>query len=46
MIDAAIEDRVVESARNEVVPFVKDPGALSVWSKDFFRDVAGRIVAV
>jgi len=46
MIAGAIEDLDVKSARDEVEPFVKDPAALSVWSKEFFRDVAGRIVPV
>ena len=44
MIAGAIDELDVKSARDEVEPFVKDPAALSVWSKEFFRDVAGRIV--
>ena len=34
----------VDQARREVEPFVKDPEALTVWSRDFFRDVVRRIV--
>ena len=33
----------IDQIRGEVEPFVKDPAALAVWSKDFFRDVASRI---
>jgi hypothetical protein len=29
--------------RREVEPFVKDPSALALWSKEFFLDVASRI---
>jgi len=36
----------VDQARKEVEPFVKNPDALKVWSKEFFRDVASRIVLV
>jgi predicted nucleotidyltransferase component of viral defense system len=43
---AAIDKLDVEQARKEVEPFVKNPEALEVWSKGFFRDVVGRIVLV
>jgi hypothetical protein len=36
----------VNQARREVAPFVRHPQALEVWSKQFFRDVAGRIRVV
>ncbi|NVN93554.1 MAG: nucleotidyl transferase AbiEii/AbiGii toxin family protein [Desulfuromonadales bacterium] len=36
----------VEQARRDVAPFVKDQQMLSIWSHDFFRDVAGRILLV
>jgi predicted nucleotidyltransferase component of viral defense system len=40
-------DRVdVNQIRREVEPFVKDPGSLALWSKEFFRDVASRIKIV
>jgi predicted nucleotidyltransferase component of viral defense system len=42
----AIEKLNVEQARREVEPFIKNPEALEVWSKDFFQDVTGRIVLV
>jgi hypothetical protein len=43
LLNAAIEKFDVEQAKREVMPFVRRPEALSVWSKAFFRDVAGRI---
>ena len=46
ILAGTIDDLDVESARKEVEPFVRDPLAISIWSKDFFRDVAGRIVLV
>ena len=33
----------VNQARRGVAPFVRHPQALEVWSKEFFRDVAGRL---
>ncbi len=33
----------VEQARREVLPFVKTPEALQVWSREFFLDVVRRI---
>jgi len=44
LLNDAIEALDVERARHEVESFVRDPAALRVWSKEFFRDVAGRIV--
>ncbi len=32
--------------RREAEPFVKDPGALAIWSKEFFLDVTSRIRVV
>lgn len=46
ILASAIDDLDVESARREVEPFVRDPLAMSVWSKDFFRDVVGRIIPI
>jgi predicted nucleotidyltransferase component of viral defense system len=42
----AIEKVNVEQARKEAEPFVQNPEALAVWSKEFFRDVVGRIVLI
>lgn len=33
----------VQQARKEVLPFVVNPEALAVWSRDFFKDVARRL---
>jgi len=43
VLGEAIDALDVEKARREVSLFIKDPSALAVWSRDFFRDVAGRI---
>jgi hypothetical protein len=42
LIDA-IDRLDVNQARKDVAPFVKDQQMLTLWSQDFFRDVAGRI---
>lgn len=44
--ERAIGKLDVNQAKREVEPFVRDPEALAVWSKDFFRDVVRRIVVV
>jgi hypothetical protein len=36
----------IAQARKEVEPFVKNPETLSIWSADFFLDVASRIKVV
>jgi len=36
----------VNQARKDVAPFVNDQQTLALWSNDFFRDVAGRILTV
>jgi hypothetical protein len=45
-LDLAIGTLDVNQARREVASFVRNPQTLKVWSKEFFRDVAGRIRAV
>jgi hypothetical protein len=42
-LHAAIDSLDINKARHEVSPFVKDPEALSIWSKDFFHDIVSRI---
>lgn len=42
-IDDAIDALDVKQVRKEVEPFTRNPDALAVWSRSFFRDVAGRI---
>jgi predicted nucleotidyltransferase component of viral defense system len=42
----AVDNLDVEKARREVAPFVRDPRALEVWSRDFFRQILTHIAAV
>ena len=46
LLQRAVDELDVEQARREVVPFVKDPRALDVWSHEFFKQIITRIVAV
>ena len=46
LLHEAIDGLDVGQARNEVSRFVRDSSELTVWSRDFFRDVIGRIVTV
>ena len=43
LLFAAIDQLDVSQARRDVAPFVKDQQMLTIWSQDFFRDVASRI---
>ncbi|KIH75703.1 Nucleotidyl transferase AbiEii toxin, Type IV TA system [Geoalkalibacter ferrihydriticus] len=43
LADEAISRLDVDQARGEVLPFVRDPEALEIWSRDFFLDVLRRI---
>lgn len=45
-LDEAITRLDVDQARREVTPFAKRPDDLAVWSREFFRDVARRVVVV
>jgi hypothetical protein len=36
----------VEQAKKDVLPFIKDTGALDVWSREFFQDICSRIEGV
>ncbi len=46
LLQQSIELLDVGQARTEVAPFLKDPRALDIWSRDFFRQIVGRIVAI
>jgi predicted nucleotidyltransferase component of viral defense system len=46
LVLAAIERLDVDQARDEVLPFVKEPAALEVWSQEFFRAIVDRIQVV
>lgn len=43
MLAETIEKLSVEQARREVEPFVQNPQALEVWSREFFQKIAKRI---
>jgi hypothetical protein len=43
LMQQAIEGLSVDQARWEVEPFVSNPDSLTVWSRDFFKEVALRI---
>jgi len=45
-IKQVISELNIDQARKEVEPFVKDPASLSVWSLEFFYDIAERIKPV
>jgi hypothetical protein len=42
-LEQAVDQLDVDQARNEVLPFVREPAALEVWSKEFFADIMRRI---
>ncbi len=46
LLGDAIAKLDIEQARQDVAPFVRDRQTLALWSADFFRDVAARIVIV
>jgi len=46
LLTKGINNLDVDQARNEVEPFVKNPENLSIWSREFFLDVASRIKLV
>ncbi len=43
LVATAINELNVEQARREVLPFVRNPDALTVWSGEFFLDITRRI---
>ena len=43
MLEQRIQQLDVESAKNEVYPFVEDKDQLSLWSQGFFLDIAHRV---
>jgi len=46
LLDNAIAGLDVAQAKREVEPFIKDVDTLSVWSREFFRDIVKRIQLV
>lgn len=43
LLNEGIDRLKVDQARGEVLPFVRKPETLAIWSRDFFRDVVSRI---
>ena len=43
MLYKQVDNVEFEKAKNDVLPFLKDPGAVSVWSRNFFREVIKKI---
>jgi len=43
LLGNAVNKLNVDQARREVEPFVKSPDNVSIWSREFFLDVATRI---
>lgn len=46
LITEAIDRLDVGQASGEVLPFVRNPEALQVWSREFFHDVVRRVLYV
>jgi len=46
LLHGVIDQLDVDKASRDVAPFIRDRQMLAVWSRDFFRDVAGRIQIV
>jgi predicted nucleotidyltransferase component of viral defense system len=43
LLERRISELDVESAKNEVYPFVRDKDQLSLWSREFFMEIAQRV---
>lgn len=43
LLHAAIEQLNINQAKQDVLPFVKDPQAIDVWSRDFFVSILARL---
>ncbi len=43
LLERRISELDVESAKNEVYPFVRDKDQLSLWSREFFMEIAHRV---
>ncbi len=46
MLQQRLDQIDIEAVKSDVRPFLRDPREIDVWSKDFFRDVIKRIVAI
>lgn len=43
LLEQAVDALDINAARRDVMPFLKDPRSVEVWSTEFFRDVVSRI---
>jgi len=43
LISQTIEQLDIDQAKDDVLPFVREPAVLDVWSRDFFRDIVERV---
>ena len=43
LLKKKIEEVNFDHARNEVLPFIRDPEGVALWSKDFFYEIAAKI---
>lgn len=43
LLERRISELDVESAKDEVYPFVRDKDQLSLWSREFFMEIAHRV---
>lgn len=46
LVAEVIDTLDVDQARNEVLPFVREPAALNIWSRNFFHQIVKRIEVV
>ncbi len=46
MLEKRIEQTDFDSAKNDVLPFIKDPDSVRVWSKEFFRGLLLKLKTV
>ncbi len=43
LLEQAVDALDINAARRDVMPFLKDPRSVEVWSTEFFRDVVSKI---
>lgn len=46
MLNTKIDQLDIESAKQDVLPFIKDPDAVKIWSRDFFHDIVNNIKVI
>ncbi|NGX37965.1 MAG: hypothetical protein K1000chlam2_01134 [Chlamydiae bacterium] len=43
LFDQKIEKLDINSAKDDIINFIRDSSQIEIWSKDFFRQIAGKI---